>query len=138
MQTKFQKPLKSKFSSEAAETNLDEQFVTSDANTETNELDSYPQTLNEARKRNRKIIEVCCKIRHIHPSRKFLWLILFVWFFFCQDLEKAKARLRMRVMFSPLDEIHEKAQNNYFAAIQTPLKKKYGPIFVWEVLQLRQ
>lgn len=49
---------------------------------------------------------------------------------FCQDLEKAKARLRMRVMFSPLDEIHEKAQNNYFAAIQTPLKKKYGPIFV--------
>ncbi|CAG9798462.1 unnamed protein product [Chironomus riparius] len=88
---------------EEAETNLDEQFDTSDANTETNELDSYPQTLNEARKRNKKIIE---------------------------DLEKAKARLRMRVMFSPLDEIHEKAENNYFAAIQTPLKKKYGPIFV--------
>ncbi|KAL7043517.1 hypothetical protein ACKWTF_001549 [Chironomus riparius] len=100
---KNSKPLKSKFSSEEAETNLDEQFDTSDANTETNELDSYPQTLNEARKRNKKIIE---------------------------DLEKAKARLRMRVMFSPLDEIHEKAENNYFAAIQTPLKKKYGPIFV--------
>ena len=108
---------------------MNEQYnASADANTETNESDSYPATLNEARKRNRKIIEVWCKIKHIHPLKNFM--INSICVVFCQDLEKAKARLRMRVMFSPLDEIHEKAQNNYFAASQTPLKKKYGPFFV--------
>jgi hypothetical protein len=47
-----------------------------------------------------------------------------------QELEVAKARLRTRILFSPLEQIMEKAQHNYFAALETPVKKKYGPIFV--------
>lgn len=51
-------------------------------------------------------------------------------FFVQQDLQKARATLRSRVIFSPLEEILEKAQKNYFGAFETPVKRKYGPVFV--------
>ncbi|KAG5676546.1 hypothetical protein PVAND_006371 [Polypedilum vanderplanki] len=88
---------------EADEAKFEDQKISSDGKSETNSIDAYPSTLDEARKRNRKIIE---------------------------ELEVAKARLRSRILFSPLESIIEKAQQNYFAALETPMKKKYGPIFV--------
>lgn len=51
---------------------------------------------------------------------------------FKQDLEQARAYLRSRVIYSPLEAILEKAQRNYFEALGTPVRKKYGPVFVWE------
>lgn len=48
-----------------------------------------------------------------------------------QDLEMVKARLRSRVVYSPLESILKKAKDNYLAALNTPVrKKKYGPVFV--------
>lgn len=45
-----------------------------------------------------------------------------------------KARLRSRVVYSPLESILKKAKDNYLAALNTPVrKKKYGPVFVWEL-----
>lgn len=42
-----------------------------------------------------------------------------------------KARLRSKVVYSPLESILKKAKDNYFAALNLPIKKKkYGPIFV--------
>lgn len=49
---------------------------------------------------------------------------------FKQDLEQARAYLRSRVIYSPLEAILEKAQRNYFEALGTPVRKKYGPVFV--------
>ncbi|CRK93240.1 CLUMA_CG006784, isoform A [Clunio marinus] len=76
---------------------------TSDGRSITNEFDSYPSSLEEARKRNRKILD---------------------------DLEQARAFLRSRVIYSPLEAILEKAQKNYFLPQNTTRKKKYGPVFV--------
>lgn len=45
--------------SEADEARIEQQKTSSDGNGETNECEAYPSTLDEARKRNRKIIEVC-------------------------------------------------------------------------------
>lgn len=44
----------------------------------------------------------------------------------------AKARLRSRVVYSPLEAILKKAKDNYFAALETSSvrRKKYGPVFV--------
>lgn len=47
----------------------------------------------------------------------------------------AKARLRSKVVYSPLEAILKKAKDNYFAALGTTTsvhKKKYGPVFVWK------
>lgn len=51
---------------------------------------------------------------------------------FKQDLEQARAYLRSRVIYSPLEAILEKAQKNYFTALGTPVRKKYGPVYVWK------
>lgn len=48
-----------------------------------------------------------------------------------QELEQARATLRSRVIYSPLEGILEKAQRNYFDGTGTPLRKRYGPVFVW-------
>lgn len=47
-----------------------------------------------------------------------------------QDLQQKRAFLRSRVIYSPLEAILEKAQRNYFDALETPVRKKYGPVFV--------
>lgn len=44
-----------------------------------------------------------------------------------------KARLRSRVVYSPLESILKRAKDDYFTALNTPpsvTKKKYGPVFV--------
>lgn len=46
-------------------------------------------------------------------------------------MEESKARLRSLTLYSPLDEILEKAKKNYKETLTTPTKKKtYGPVFV--------
>lgn len=53
--------------SEATEAKFDELNNVSDVQCATNEFDTYPSTLDAARTRNRKIIEVSCKISQFHP-----------------------------------------------------------------------
>ncbi|CAO1323985.1 unnamed protein product [Diamesa serratosioi] len=58
---------------------------------EANEFDACPNSLEAAKKRNLKIIE---------------------------DLEKAKARLRSRIIYSPLEQILAKAQKKYLESLE--------------------
>lgn len=87
-----------------------------------NGFETCPSTLEEAKKRNRKIIEVW-KLRLLSGTEMINLL-------FKQDLEQARAYLRSRVIYSPLEAILEKAQKNYFTALGTPVRKKYGPVYV--------
>lgn len=47
-----------------------------------------------------------------------------------QELEQARASLRSRVIFSPLEAILEKTQKGYFATQTKPVRKTIGPEYV--------
>lgn len=74
----------------------------------------------EAQSKNHRGIKLCVEKLIILQKISF------------KDLEMAKARLRSRVVYSPLEMILKKAKDNYFAALgsSSVRKKKYGPIFV--------